>query len=57
MSKCVEEDLKLINNALNIASSERLEAEVILWAFYAIQSNPQLSIEEALEAGLEEWDL
>jgi len=50
-------DLDLISDALREASSYSLTAEVFLWSLYHMKENPNASIEEALNAGMREWDL
>lgn len=53
----VKYELGIIDNALTHAAQQGLELEVIWSAFKAIQENPSLTIEEALEVGMGEWDI
>lgn len=52
-----KEEIKAIRNALSLAQKFDLEIEVLWSAFKAIQQTPELTIEEALHEGLNEWDL
>lgn len=49
------QQMDAIKEAIQIASPHELELEVILWAMKALQSNPKLTITEALDVGLDEW--
>ena len=51
------EDLDLVGKVFHRASRYNLEIEVILWSLYYMKKNPKATIEEALSAGLQEWDL
>lgn len=48
-------DLGCVDVALTKAFEYSLDREVILFALYAMQENPSLSVEQALESGLSEW--
>lgn len=48
-------DLDFINICLNKASDYNLEAEVIWAALQAMKQDPSLSINEAMQAGMDEW--
>lgn len=48
--------LSKVRKAIDEAREFGLDAEVILYAMKAIKEAPQISIEEALVAGLHEWD-
>lgn len=50
-------DIEHVSDALAIASGLKLECEVVLWALKAMKNNPNLTIVEALDHGLGEWDL
>lgn len=55
----INESLELtsIGDALKNASEYGLEPEVIWSALKAMRENPKLSIQEAMTAGILEWDL
>ena len=44
-----------ISDAIEIASPFQLEIEVILWSMKALKENPELTIKEAIDIGLDEW--
>jgi hypothetical protein len=46
-----------IADCLHHAKVHQLEAEVVLWALIAMRDNPKLTLEEAMTAGMVEWDL
>lgn len=48
-------DMKRTYNALQIAHSNGLLTEVVLWSLYALRNSPDTSIEDALNHGLSEW--
>ena len=50
-------DLDAVIRTLDRAKEHGLEAEVVCWALYHAQTNPEASIVECLEAGLVEWDV
>lgn len=52
-----QKEMSSVGEALKLASKHKLEVEVITFAFKAIKDNPALTIEEALEVGLGEWDI
>lgn len=51
----IKKDLDTIFEALTYAKKYNLEIEVILWSLYAMKANPTLTIEEAIQIGLNEW--
>lgn len=51
------DDLKLVSDALRLAREHSLESEVVLFALKALQKDNSLSIQDALEEGLSEWDV
>ena len=53
----MEELIDYIARILKIAKKEKLEIEVIATAFQKLKEDPSISIEEALERGLREWDI
>ncbi|HWV28253.1 MAG TPA: hypothetical protein VN038_01315 [Dyadobacter sp.] len=50
-------DMDACITALNAAKEHGLEAEVVCWALYHAQTNPEATIAECLMAGLSEWDV
>ena len=46
-----------VKDTLEVAGDYGLEVEVVLFALIALKDNPKISITEALERGLTEWDL
>ena len=53
----MEEDLKIVYNALQLAKVHGLEAEVVLSALYEIKSDDDLDIKDALNIALADWDI
>jgi hypothetical protein len=53
----MEEELNAVQTTLKLAESEGLATEVMYFALVAMQSNPILTIQQALQVGLDEWDL
>ena len=51
----ISADMDAVSEGLQIASNYRLEVEVITFALYAMRNNPNITIEEAMIAGVEEW--
>lgn len=51
------EDLEKVSEILYESSKYQLESEVFLWSLYYVKEHPEASIEEALNAGMVEWDL
>lgn len=51
------EDLDIVSGVIHEAGRYHLTAEVILSALYYIKEKPESSIEEALSAGMDEWDV
>jgi hypothetical protein len=47
--------IALAYNTLAMASNHGLEAEVFISALKAIKENPELSIEDAMVVGYQEW--
>lgn len=35
--------------------NEELAVEIILWAMYAIKQNPEITIQDAISYGVNEW--
>lgn len=52
-----DSDREAVAMALSIAGEYHLQAEVVLFALYAMRDSPHCSIREALDIGLSEWDL
>lgn len=50
-------DLDFVYSIMSDAREHGLETEVVLWALYALQGNPKLSIEQALIEACLEWDI
>lgn len=50
-------ELTAIKETLAVASDHGLEAEVLWSAFRALRARPELTLSEALDEGLAEWDL
>jgi hypothetical protein len=53
----IEDTIDIVDSVLAIADKHRLEVEVMTYALMFLKENPELSIEEALNFALEEWDL
>jgi len=51
------EILDMVKEVLDQASPFNLEIEVIGFALLALKQNPTLTISQALESGLAEWDV
>jgi hypothetical protein len=51
------EILEMVKEALSQAGKYNLEIEAIAFALMALKDNPSLTISQALEAGLDEWDI
>lgn len=49
--------MESVNDALERAAKYKLQNEVLGSAFMALKENPTLSINDALEVGLQEWDV
>lgn len=49
--------LELVSGALSSSDQFKLQVEIIASAFIALKRNPSLTIEEALQEGLNEWDV
>lgn len=52
-----EGDLNAVKKALKYAERFGLEIEVMSYALNAMKENPKLSLTEALNIGLQEWDI
>lgn len=48
-------ELLNVSNALDFSKERGLESEVFLWSLKAMKENPNLTIEEALISGVNEW--
>ena len=48
-------EIEYIGYLLKEASNYDLQAEVVVFALSAMQSDPELSIERAMEIGFQEW--
>jgi len=46
-----------VAGALNLAKPHGLECEVIAVAMLFLKENPEATVEQALEAGLGDWDI
>jgi len=53
----ITKELEFVAEALSEAAEVSLVSEVVLWAFYYLQDNPGATIEDALDAGMMEWDV
>lgn len=51
----VEKDLEHVELCLIEARKYKLEAEVVLFALYAMRDYPTLLIKEAMDMGMGEW--
>ena len=51
------EDLDTVSGVIYEAGRYQLTAEVILWSLYYMKEHSKSSIEEALSAGMQEWDI
>lgn len=49
--------LHVVEAALKAAEKHHLETEVLYTAFVYLKENPEASIEDALHAGLTDWDI
>jgi len=52
-----ERMINVIYAALTLAGKFNLEAQVILSSLQTLKRHPNISIEDAIHAGLEDWDL
>jgi len=50
-------DFAAVYEALKLCEKHGLEVEVFVTAFREIQANPKLTIQQALNVGLYEWDV
>ena len=51
------EDLDTVSGVIHEAGRYQLTSEVLLSALYFMKENPKSSIEAALSAGMDEWDV
>jgi len=51
----ITKDLDNVSELLKSSKIYGLEAEVVLWSLYALKTDPSLSIEDAIQIGLNEW--
>ena len=56
-TESLQEVMDMVANVLTTSKKYFLEAEVFATALIVLKENPELSIEEALEAGLSDWDI
>lgn len=49
--------INLIKNAFDRASKYNLQFEVIASAMYELKENPEMSIPQAIDEALHDWDL
>lgn len=57
MSAPVTEDYDYVRKCLEDAILYGLEGDVVTWALYHMKENPELTIQEAMEAGMTEFDV
>jgi hypothetical protein len=50
-------ELDYVAECLRDAAAYGLEHEVVLYALKAMKSNPDITIQVAMERGMEEWDV
>ena len=48
---------KLVKNALDRASKYNLQVEVMASAMYELKENPDITIAQAIDEALHDWDL
>lgn len=48
-------DVEAVRKYMAWAEEEGLAVEVVTWAMYAIRSNPEITISEAMYHGYNEW--
>ena len=51
------QELDYIKQCLDEANVYGLQCEVILWSLKYAKNNPEASIQECMEAGMNEWDV
>ena len=51
----VDEEMEAVGVCLTEAAKYHLETEVVCWALKALKDNPNLTIIEAINIGLNEW--
>lgn len=49
-------DVEAVAAGLKVAEEHGMVVEVVCWAMKALKANPAMSIEEAINEGLYEWD-
>ena len=57
MSAPVSEDYDYVRKCLEDATEYGLQADVVTWAIYWMKLNPELTIQQAMEAGMGEFDV
>jgi len=50
-------ELDYISECLKDAGAYGLTAEVVTYALKALKAHPEISIQETMERGMEEWDV
>ena len=50
-------ELDYVAECLRDAGAYGLTAEVVTWALKAMKAHPEFTIQEAMERGMEEWDV
>jgi hypothetical protein len=50
-------ELHFVEECLRDAGAYQLTAEVVTWALKAMKAHPEFSVQEAMERGMEEWDV
>lgn len=53
----LQETIELVYETITQASHSKLECEAIATALIFLKQNPNATIEEALQVGLNDWDL
>jgi hypothetical protein len=48
-------DMEAVHSALSDAKKYNLETEVVCWALMAMKADPEMSIEDAIWYGYNEW--
>lgn len=51
----MHEDMRGAALGLATAKQYGLETEVVVWALYAMQRDPKLTVSQAISEGLSEW--
>lgn len=50
-------ELDYVQECLRDSGAYQLTAEVVTWALKAMKAHPEFSVQEAMERGMEEWDV